>query len=69
MSIIDAILENARSQHPCRLCGHSEADQCKWSDTARAIPWHVSWHPIDWEEPRNYANCAASTFSSADLEC
>ncbi|AWB06790.1 hypothetical protein A6A40_17195 (plasmid) [Azospirillum humicireducens] len=69
MSIVDSILEKARSEHPCRLCDHHEGDWCKWSDRGvGAVPVHMTWHSIDWDEPRNYADCPTNTFDSTELE-
>lgn len=49
---------NPPNDHPCTACAYRHDDTCKWSDTARKVPPHVTWWPIDWDDPDYVSDCA-----------
>lgn len=59
-------MTTAPADHPCADCDHRDGDHCKFSDSVRNAPRHITWHPIWWEEPGNYEDCDGSTVELED---
>ncbi len=56
--------------HPCFNCDHRESNGdthwCKYSDALRGAPRHITWHNINPDAPKDYADCPASTVRDDD---
>ncbi|QCN98894.1 hypothetical protein D3093_30035 (plasmid) [Azospirillum argentinense] len=66
MSVFDTLREPGATDHPCTGCGHRDADWCKFSDTINGAPHHITWWPINWDDPEPVKGCSANTSHDPD---